>query len=109
MPELPEVETTKRGIEPHLLKNKLINCKVNNGSFRIPFEKKSFSRVSGFTINEIKRIAKYISIVFSNKSQLIIHLGMTGTLRVTGKPPNLKHDHIIFEINNGNHLIFNDP
>ena len=34
---------------------------------------------------------------------------MTGTLRVTGKPPNLKHDHIIFEINNGNHLIFNDP
>ena len=109
MPELPEVETTKRGIEPHLLKNKLINCKVNNGSFRIPFEKKSFSRVSGFTINEIKRIAKYISIVFSDKSQLIIHLGMTGTLRVTGKPPNLKHDHIIFEINNGNHLIFNDP
>ena len=70
MPELPEVETTKRGIEPHLLKNKLINCKVNNGSFRIPFEKKSFSRVSGFTINEI--IFSFIQTTYLIEKKLAI-------------------------------------
>ena len=109
MPELPEVETTKRGIEPFLEEKSFVNCITNNPSLRIPFDSNSFLLIKNKRIKNITRIAKYISIEFSNNSRLIIHLGMTGTLRVSDKVISLKHDHIIFGINDGKFLIYNDP
>ncbi len=109
MPELPEVETTKRGIEPYLINRSFINCKIYNGSLRIPFAIDSFLNIKNEQIKNITRIAKYISIEFSNKSKLIIHLGMTGTLRITDKMVNLKHDHVIFTTNDSKYFIYNDP
>ena len=107
MPELPEVETTKRGIEPHLVGKKFIGSTLRRLKLRIKFNKKELEQILNKKIVSVTRRAKYILINFSNNSTLLIHLGMTGTLRISNSSKYLKHDHLIFHLVNKKSLIFN--
>ena len=108
MPELPEVETTKRGIEPYLKNQSIINVLVRQKSLRIPFNDNLKKHITNVKIKNIKRRAKYIVINFMNDYSMVIHLGMTGNLRASQQEKFLKHDHIVFSLESGNSLIFND-
>ena len=108
MPELPEVETTKRGIEPYLKNQSIIKILVRQKSLRIPFNDNLKKHITKVKIKNIKRRAKYIVINFVNQYSMVIHLGMTGNLRASQQKKFLKHDHIIFHLESGNSLIFND-
>ena len=108
MPELPEVETTKRGIEPYLKNQSIIKILVRQKSLRIPFNDSLKKHITKVKIKNIKRRAKYIVINFVNEYSMLIHLGMTGNLRASQQKKFLKHDHIIFHLESGNSLIFND-
>ena len=108
MPELPEVETTKRGIEPYLHNQSITKILVRQKSLRIPFNDNLKKHITHVKIKNIKRRAKYIVIDFANEYSMVIHLGMTGNLRASRQKNFLKHDHIIFYLESGNSLIFND-
>ena len=108
MPELPEVETTKRGIEPYLRNQTIEKIKVRNNKLRIPFNQSLAKNIINTDIKEIRRRAKYIIFEFSNSYSMVIHLGMTGNLRASKQIKYLKHDHIIFYLSSSNVLIYND-
>jgi formamidopyrimidine-DNA glycosylase len=103
MPELPEVETVVRELQQSLVGHKFTEIITTRDNIReeIP----DLSGLEGKKITSVSRRAKYI--VINNK--LVIHLGMSGTIRV-GKPqPRKKHDHVIFQLDNGEEMVFNDP
>ena len=94
MPELPEVETTKRGIEPYISNQSIKKILVRNNKLRIPFNKKLAKEITNIEISDIKRRAKYIIVDFANGYSIVIHLGMTGNLRVSKKIKYLSLIHI---------------
>ncbi|MDO8938347.1 MAG: bifunctional DNA-formamidopyrimidine glycosylase/DNA-(apurinic or apyrimidinic site) lyase [Methylicorpusculum sp.] len=109
MPELPEVETTRRGIQSHLEGNVIQSVCVRESRFRWPVTDDLQQILPGLTITHIARRGKYL-LLNTVSGTLIIHLGMSGSLRIVtnGIPPQ-KHDHIDF-IFAGNLLLrFNDP
>ena len=108
MPELPEVETTKRGIEPHIVKKKINSIYIGKHNLRIKFNKSQKNKILNTEIVGVRRRAKYILVDFTNKHSLLIHLGMTGNLRVSDNLSIGKHDHIAFSLSSKKHLIFND-
>lgn len=110
MPELPEVETTCRGIEPHIQGQKIQSITVRETRLRWPIETKQLKKgLLNQPVLEVSRRAKYILIHFPTGT-LVIHLGMSGTLKILKeKHPLLKHDHVEFVFNNGNIMRFNDP
>ena len=108
MPELPEVETTKRGIEPHIVKKKINSIYIGKHNLRIKFNKIQKNKILNTEIVGVRRKAKYILVYFTNKHSLLIHLGMTGNLRVSDNLSIGKHDHIAFSLSSKKHLIFND-
>ena len=110
MPELPEVETTLRGIEPHILNLpiKRISIRESKLRWKVP-EKELKKNLLGNNFLSIKRRAKYL-ILNSKKGSLLIHLGMSGSLRILFeevKPQ--KHDHIDIVFKNNCLLRFTDP
>lgn len=110
MPELPEVETTRRGIEPHLLGQRIIGTIVHNPHLRWPVRDDLAAWLNDRMITAVTRRSKYLLIHFDNDDRLLIHLGMSGSLRiVTPDTPRKKHDHIEIHINNGKTLRFHDP
>ena len=94
MPELPEVETTKRGIEPYISTRKINSIYVSKYDLRIKFNKNKKNNILNKKIEGVRRRAKYILIDFSNNYSLLIHLGMTGNLRIADTLSLGKHDHI---------------
>ena len=108
MPELPEVETTKRGIEPYISTRKINSIYVSKYDLRIKFNKNKKNNILNKKIEGVRRRAKYILIDFSNNYSLLIHLGMTGNLRIANTLSLGKHDHIAFSLNSKKHLIYND-
>jgi formamidopyrimidine-DNA glycosylase len=107
MPELPEVETTCRGIAPHLVGQRIDRLVVNNASLRWPVPKTLKKILPDQTIRSVTRRAKYLLIAIDSGT-LIVHLGMSGSLRLA--PPDearLKHDHV--ELYNGLCLRYCDP
>ncbi len=112
MPELPEVETVMRGLEPVLNNNHITKVTLNRSDLRIPFTPTLKDDVENQTIHSIKRRAKYILIHFSNNKILAIHLGMSGSMLIL-KPNELYearvHDHVIFDMKDGARIIYNDP
>ncbi len=109
MPELPEVETVRSGLEP-LITNKMIkSIAVHNPNLRWPVTKDITSVTENRTIRAIKRRSKYLLIELKQDEHLIIHLGMSGILRYfPQKPLPKKHDHIIIQLCKGV-MIYNDP
>lgn len=109
MPELPEVETTRRGIAPHCEGQTIQRVTVRNGKLRWPVPDDLAARLEGQVIRSIDRRAKYL---FLNLDQgtVIIHLGMSGSLRIiTDNSPLLAHDHIELALESGIRVRFNDP
>ncbi len=109
MPELPEVETTRRGIEPHILKRKIANVVLRERKLRWPVPAKLPANLVGKSVQSVKRRAKYLLIDMGNGT-LMIHLGMSGSLRIVPKSelPE-KHDHADFQFDNGKILRYRDP
>lgn len=108
MPELPEVETTKRGITPWLLNQRIEKITVRQPKLRWPVEE-AIQTLAGQRINSIERRAKYI-LIETNQGTAIWHLGMSGSLRLVeaGTAPE-KHDHIDWLLSNGKVLRYHDP
>ena len=108
MPELPEVETTLRGIEPHLLNQRVDRINVRDPRLRWPVPAE-VCKAEGQTFVGLQRRGKYLLLKLQ-KGGLIIHLGMSGSLRVLTDPlePE-KHDHIDIELESGTCVRFNDP
>lgn len=110
MPELPEVETTRRGVEPWASGATLEAVRVHNRALRWPVDIPG--EIIGATINRVIRRGKYLLFRF-DQGTLIIHLGMSGSLRVlTQAGPLLKHDHVEFVLASSEHSVlirFNDP
>ncbi|MCU7938259.1 MAG: bifunctional DNA-formamidopyrimidine glycosylase/DNA-(apurinic or apyrimidinic site) lyase [gamma proteobacterium symbiont of Bathyaustriella thionipta] len=109
MPELPEVETTLRGIATHVLNTPITRITIRNPRLRWPVPNELASRLIHQKITQITRRAKYL-LLATKKGTLIIHLGMSGSLRiVTPDTPYDKHDHVEFCFANGNALRLKDP
>ena len=109
MPELPEVETTCRGIEPHIKGRKISRVVVRNSRLRWPIPEDLGNSVEDQVVKRVERRSKYILIVLE-RGTLIVHLGMSGSLRVLLDDPTPgKHDHVDLEFENGIRLRYNDP
>ncbi|MEJ2316511.1 MAG: bifunctional DNA-formamidopyrimidine glycosylase/DNA-(apurinic or apyrimidinic site) lyase [Gammaproteobacteria bacterium] len=108
MPELPEVETTRRGIEPHILDRRVSTVTIHQPSLRYPVTDDLPHRISGRTVRSVTRRGKYLLLDIGEQT-LMIHLGMSGSLRITARTePLRKHDHI--EIRFGDRVLrFHDP
>ena len=108
MPELPEVETTCRGISPYLIGNSFSAIKIFQRKMRWPIPKKIDAQ-KGATVNDVSRRGKYIQL-HTDTGEIIIHLGMSGSLRITdNKEPRRKHDHVEWHMDNGHVLRLHDP
>jgi formamidopyrimidine-DNA glycosylase len=111
MPELPEVETTRRGIAPHVHGRRVARIDVYDSRLRWPVPADLDARTRGATIERIDRRSKYL-LFRLGATTLIVHLGMTGTLRVFAPgtaPSPAKHDHVDIVLDDGTLLRFRDP
>lgn len=107
MPELPEVETTVRGIKPLVLSQKISQIKINNSKCRLVPGQDLLDQV-GTSVEDVFRRAKYICLK-NAKGYIVIHLGMSGNLKVVKQDiPLLKHDHVQIQFSNGTELRYND-
>lgn len=108
MPELPEVETTLRGIEKHILGKTIKKVIIRTDKLRWPIPRSLIKNLKDQTIDSVERRAKYI-FVNTKKGSVIVHLGMTGSLRVIdAKTPIQKHEHIDLQLKNGKVLRYKD-
>ena len=109
MPELPEVEITRRGIEPHLLGSAVTAVNVRQPKLRWPVTDNLEKILTGQRLSEIKRRGKYLLLRFE-QGHLLIHLGMSGNLRVLAEQQAAgKHDHVDLFFDDGRCLRFTDP
>ena len=108
MPELPEVETVKRGLEPALLNTIIKTVTLNRPNLRIPFPDRLSERLEGKKCLNLRRRGKYIWVDLDSNETLVIHLGMSGSFTINPTNKN-KHDHFILETTGGNTLVYNDP
>jgi len=109
MPELPEVETTRRGIEPHVRGQRIDKVIVRDRRLRWPVTAGLAGKLQGQTILQVQRRGKYL-LLGLERGTLIIHLGMSGHLAVVdaGQEP-VKHDHVDIILDNGRVLRYHDP
>jgi formamidopyrimidine-DNA glycosylase len=109
MPELPEVETTRRGVAPHVERQKVTAVRVYDRRLRWPVPLNLPRRLIGRIVDRVDRRSKYLLFRFGPDT-LIVHLGMTGSLRVYRDPPPKRvHDHVDLEFANGVLLRYHDP
>lgn len=109
MPELPEVETTRRGLQQLTLNRNIVHIDIHQASLRWPIPD-TICDIKNQTISEIKRRGKYLLIQLSNDQHLIMHLGMSGSITVLNtSEPLKKHDHFVAHLDNDTSLRFNDP
>ncbi|TIT94262.1 MAG: Fpg/Nei family DNA glycosylase [Mesorhizobium sp.] len=126
MPELPEVETVRRGLQPVLEGARLVNVEARRPDLRFPFPERFSERLAGKTVTALGRRAKYLTMHIENGPVLICHLGMSGSFRVetagNGHIPgsfhherskSAAHDHVVFDVDSPkgerSRVIFNDP
>lgn len=109
MPELPEVETTRRGIEPHLVGNRIQQLVIRQHQLRWPVPKQLGTHLRNKRITAVRRRAKYL-LVTTESGTLIIHLGMSGSLRMVDAAAVAgPHDHVDLVISTGKCLRYTDP
>jgi formamidopyrimidine-DNA glycosylase len=126
MPELPEVETVRRGLQPVLEGATIVTVRLNRADLRFPFPDKFAKRLKGQTIRSVSRRAKYLLVELSDGSTILSHLGMSGSFRIElpGQIASLgefhydrnklaAHDHVIMNLHSGSgeavRVIYNDP
>lgn len=111
MPELPEVETVRLGLGPHLEGRRITQITLNRADLRVPFPQGLVQSLQGQVVRSIARRAKYLLFQMSNDAVLIAHLGMSGTMVLVpqaGYVPRT-HDHVLIDFNHELRLVFNDP
>ncbi len=109
MPELPEVETTRRGIEPHAVGRRIVRLAVHEPRLRWPVARDMARQVAGQRIRATTRRAKYLLFEL-DAGTLLLHLGMSGSLRVLpASTARRAHDHVDLVLDSGQALRFNDP
>jgi formamidopyrimidine-DNA glycosylase len=125
VPELPEVETVKRGLEPALLGRKFAQIDLRRKDLRFPFPVGMAATMQGAEVQALERRAKYILVHCSNGKSLILHLGMTGRFTIVksdgasfepgafyheagGSSEHGPHDHVIWHLDDGTRVIYND-
>ncbi|MEZ5541490.1 MAG: bifunctional DNA-formamidopyrimidine glycosylase/DNA-(apurinic or apyrimidinic site) lyase [Pseudomonadota bacterium] len=109
MPELPEVETTRRGIAPHIQGRRVARVIVRNRDLRWRVTPRLEGALAGLTIRHVDRRAKYLLLATDNGT-LILHLGMSGSLRIIAAGTAAgRHDHVDIEFENGTVLRYTDP
>ncbi|MCP3969224.1 MAG: bifunctional DNA-formamidopyrimidine glycosylase/DNA-(apurinic or apyrimidinic site) lyase [Rhodobacteraceae bacterium] len=117
MPELPEVETVRRGLCLAMEGAVIASADVRRHDLRWPFPDNMARRLTGQRVNGLRRRSKYILIDLASGETLIIHLGMTGRMLVSGDTPGqfhhrhpapAKHDHVVLDMDNGARITFND-
>jgi len=118
MPELPEVETVRRGLLPVLEGHVIARAQVNRPDLRWPFPPDMAARLTGARVVRLGRRSKYLLAELSTGETLIVHLGMSGRILVSGDPLGrfvhdhpaaLRHDHVVLDIEGGARVTFNDP
>jgi formamidopyrimidine-DNA glycosylase len=109
MPELPEVETTRRGVAPYAIGQRVAAMHVYDRRLRWPVPRSLARRIVGRTIDALERRSKYLLFRFG-RDTLLMHLGMTGSLRVHAHaPPREAHDHVDIVLASGTTLRYRDP
>ena len=122
MPELPEVETVRRGLQPVMEGAKIVAAEARRGDLRFPFQPDFAKRLQGQTVRGLGRRAKYLLADLSSGDVLLMHLGMSGSFRVIKQDdeetpgefhyPRGKdsvHDQVVFHMSSGADIVFNDP
>ncbi len=122
MPELPEVETVRRGLQPVMEGAKILVAEARRPDLRFPFQPDFVARLKGQVVTGLGRRAKYLMADLASGDVLLMHLGMSGSFRVI-KPDNeaapgefhypkgkdSAHDHVLFRMSSGADIVFNDP
>ena len=119
MPELPEVETVRRGLAPVMDGRRILSVELRRPDLRFPFATDFVERTVGKRIDRLSRRAKYLVAQLNTGDALIMHLGMSGRFTITGggRPgnfhhetgPDTKHDHVVFTMEGGETVTYNDP
>lgn len=118
MPELPEVETVRRGLSPAMQGQRIDRLDVNRPDLRFPFPDRFRDRVEGARITHLGRRAKFLVTELSTGEALIMHLGMSGRFTVNSEASaefhhdpgtNPAHDHVVFHMQGGATVTYNDP
>ncbi len=126
MPELPEVETVKRGLEPVLIGRRIERVETRRAGLRFPFPEGFAARLAGAQVERLSRRAKYILVALDNGRSLLVHLGMTGRFTVlspkgadnlgafyfeagAGEGADGPHDHVVIYLSEGVRLVYSDP
>lgn len=118
MPELPEVETVRRGLSPAMEGAVIAGIEINRPDLRWPFPAGMGDRLRGQRVDRLRRRSKYLLADLGSGETLLVHLGMSGRMTVSGDPlgqfvhdhpPRQKHDHVVFDMDNGARITFNDP
>ncbi len=113
MPELPEVETVRRGLEPVMVGAKFLKVQQRRPNLRFPFPARFEKRLTGTGILTLGRRAKYLVAGLSSGESLLMHLGMTGKFSIFGPDDTPvapdRHDHVVFTLSGGYTVIYNDP
>lgn len=113
MPELPEVETVRRGLAPLLEGRRLVGIETRRADLRIPFPLDLAERLAGRIVIRIGRRAKYLRLDFDDRAVLLLHLGMAGRIRFSAPgavpPPAGPHDHLVMETEDGGRFVLTDP
>ncbi len=110
MPELPEVETVRRSLEPHLAGRVVADAVVRERRLRYPIASGFEERLRQRQIESLGRLGKYLLFGLDDGRTLLVHLGMSGSLHLRrhNAAPQ-RHDHVIIDVGNGQTLVFNDP
>src|ERR1700743_3524489 len=122
MPELPKVETVRRGLQPAMEGSKIARAEARRKDLRFPFQRDFVARLEGQTVTGLGRRAKYLLADLSSGDVLLMHLGMSGSFRVVDdsdeKTPgkfqhprsdDRAHDHVVLHMSSGTAVVFNDP
>jgi formamidopyrimidine-DNA glycosylase len=122
MPELPEVETVRRGLQPAMEGERIARVETRRGNLRFQFQKDFATRIDGQRVTSLGRRAKYLVADLESGDVLLMHLGMSGSFRVVSpdgvaKPGEFHyprnedraHDHVVFHMASGVLIVFNDP
>ncbi len=122
MPELPEVETVRRGLAPALVGAQFSAVEQRRADLRFPFPADFAARLTGRSVTALRRRAKYLLADLDNRETLVMHLGMSGSFRIedgadentpglfhNSRGKDAVHDHVVFRLSNGKHITYNDP
>jgi formamidopyrimidine-DNA glycosylase len=122
MPELPEVETVRRGLQPVMEGSRILKAEARRKDLRFPFQADFVTRLQGQTVTGLGRRAKYLMADLGSGDVLLMHLGMSGSFRVQKtdeadtpgefhhpRGKDVAHDHVVFHMSSGADVVFNDP